>query len=116
MAKRKNIDFNTKQKTVQQVESKEISLNQAARNLQVSPSTVNYWIKKSHAGQLLERPSAREKALEKENEKLKATIGDLYYHIEQIKKMADSKRRTKSASTSVITEKNLAQFVTDARS
>jgi transposase-like protein len=106
----KHTDSETKRQTVLRIEKNEISIGDAARELSVDPATITRWIQKWRDGNLKEAPTKRERELEKENERLKQTVGSLYFHIEQLKKMADYKRRMKDANTSVITGKNLDQF------
>lgn len=107
----KHTDSETKQKIILRIERNEISIGDAARELSVNPATITRWIQKWRDGNLKETPTKRERELEKENEKLKQTVGSLYFHIDQLKKMADYKQRMKDASTSVITGKNLDQFL-----
>ena len=104
-------DYSTKRRVVQDVIDKKTSINQAARDLDLSPATVHGWVNKFKTGTLEETPSRREKNLEKENQKLKQTIGGLYVLIEELKKTADLKRRRKNADLSVITGENLDQFL-----
>ena len=113
---RRTFDLSTKKKTVARIKAGEISLNQAARELQVAPSVVNYWINQFTEGKLLEKPTKREKQLEEENRKLKERLGNLYNIVEDLKKTADSKRRMKNEDSCVITEKNLHLFLKGAKS
>lgn len=106
----KHTSSETKRDIIQKIEKGEISMSEAAKACGVSQPTISRWMEKWRSGNFVDRPTSREKALEKENEKLKQTIGSLYFHIEQLKKMEDYKRRMKSADTSVITEENLHLF------
>jgi len=107
----KKIDPEVRKNTILRIERKEIGVMDAARELGISPHTITKWMSRWRDGNFIERPSAREKALEKEVEKLKTTVGGLYHYIEQLKKTAESKQRMKNANTSVITADNLSQFV-----
>ena len=102
-------------RVVNDIESGKTTINQAARDLNLSPGTVHNWINKFRAGNLQSRPSKREKAMEKEIQKLKQTVGGLYVLIEELKKTAELKRRRKSGDLSVITSENLDQFVKPAK-
>lgn len=93
-----------------------LSINQAARDLQVAPSVISYWINQFTEEKLELKPSEREKKLEEENRELKERLGNLYNIVENLKKVADSKQRMKSADSSVITEKNLHLFLKDVKS
>jgi len=53
--------------------------------------------------------------IKKENKKLKETVGDLYMLIEDLKKMADSKRRMKNGNSSVISADNVEEFLKSAK-
>jgi prolyl oligopeptidase PreP (S9A serine peptidase family) len=68
------------------------------------------WLEESDTGPIEGRPSGRERALEQENEKLKAKIGELTMQIDVLKKIEDWKRQQKNVVSSIITESNLAQF------
>lgn len=114
--KYKRTDSETKKKTIQQIERGEISVAEAARNLGVTVQAIGKWLEKWRSGNFVDRPSSREKALEKEIQRLKETVGNLYFHIEQLKKTAASRPRTKNDSTSVITANNLDQFLKRAKS
>lgn len=113
---RRSFDLSTKTKTVAKIKAGTLSINQAARDLQVAPSVISYWINQFAEGKLESRPSKREKKLEEENRELKERLGNLYNIVENLKKMADSKQRMKSADSCVITEKNLHLFLKDAKS
>src|SRR5690606_38351470 len=59
----------------------------------------------------LEAQSAtRLRALEKENEKLKAKVGELTLQIDVLRKIDDWKRRQRNVDSAVITASNLDQF------
>ena len=108
---RARISIDKKIQIAQQIENHQQSINGAARELGVSPSAVSQWCHQYRHNQLMPKANKRELELEKENQKLKETIGSLYFFIEQLKKMADSKQRMKDANSSIITERNLSQFL-----
>ena len=111
---RRKFEAAFKQKIVQEIDSGKMSVNGAARAHQLSPSLIHYWQKQFRGGVLVDGPSAREKALEKENKKLKETLGELYLQVEILKKVEDWKRRLKSADSSIVTGNNLRAFVKGA--
>lgn len=113
---RRTFDLSTKTKTVAKIKAGDVTLNQAARDLKVSPSVITYWINQFSEGKLQEKPTKRERQLEEENRKLKERLGNLYNIVEDLKKTADSKRRMKNEDSCVITEKNLHLFLKDAKS
>ncbi len=91
-------------------------INEAARQHKVSPSVVVGWCDHFRAGTLIDRPTAKEKALEKENQKLKAKIGELVVQIDVLKKQDEWIRQRRKLNSSIITEKNLAEFQKGAES
>ena len=105
-----SVDF--KQQVAREIEAG-LSLNEAARRHQISPSLVTRWRNQYQQGALVEKPSAHEKALEKENEKLKAKIGELVMENDLLKKFQKYMEKQKKLDTSVITAKNLDQFRKD---
>jgi transposase-like protein len=107
---RRKFEVGFKQQIVNDVASGALSLTAAARQYEVSPSVIKRWCEKASGGGLEVGASAREKTLERENQELKEKLAELYMQVEHLKKMEDYARRRKSATTSVITSTNLAQF------
>ena len=101
-----------KRQMVEQVETGQVTMAQAAREYQISRSLIERWRKqyRSNVSALADQPSRQERQLEAENEKLKAKIGDLVMQIEHLKKLQVWVRQPKSANTSAITSNNLDQF------
>jgi len=112
---RRKFNFEFKKQVVEAIEAG-MSVNEAARRNGISPSVIHHWREQLRAGTLIDRPSLREKALEKENQKLKAKIGDMVMEIEVLKKADAWIQRRRKLDTSIITEKNLAEFQKDAES
>ena len=108
---RRKFETAFKHRVVEEIDSGKISVNEAARQNQVSPSLIHYWRERYHKGKLVGVPSARERALEKENKKLKEKLGELYLQVEVLKKVEAWKKRSRNVDSSIVTEKNLAQFV-----
>ena len=81
----------------------------------LSRSVVERWLTAFDDGTLNERGSSREKELERENERLKAKVGELTMQIDVLKKIDDWIRRERSVASSIITEDNLAQFQRPAK-
>lgn len=107
---RQKFDPEFKRQLLARIDAGQITASQAARDIQVSRSLIDYWRKQELNGRLIDRPSRRELQLEAENEKLKAKIGDLVMQMEHLKKLQALAPRTKNVDTSVITAKNLDQF------
>jgi transposase len=96
-----------KQQVVEQVESGGISVAQAAREFQLSPTLIDRWRRQYAEGQLIERPSAREKHLERELEQCKKKIADLVLEVDLLKKLRRSFPSAKRSSGSVVTLQNM---------
>ena len=109
--KKHNLTIEEKKKVVQQVNSGELSLHVAAKKYGASVSAIRYWRDRFSQGKLQDRPSKREKQLEKENKNLKEMVGQLFVEIELLKKAEASAQRKKNADSSVITKRNLDQFI-----
>jgi len=106
---RRRFDAQFKQEICQAVISGG-NIREICQDHQLHRQTVERWISRFQQGEPLGKPGARERALERENEKLKAKIGELVVHIDLLKKFHETLRRRRSVDTSVITGKNLAQF------
>ena len=72
---RRKFDFEFKQQVVQEIESGQKSLSQAARDHQISASVIQRWRNLAKGKGLVERPSRREKTLEAENQRSKDAAG-----------------------------------------
>ena len=68
---RRKFEVGFKQQIVNEVVLGAFSLSAAARKYEISPSVIARWCEKSAHGALQAGPSAREKALERENRDLK---------------------------------------------
>jgi transposase-like protein len=112
---RRKFDIQFKNEVVQAIQSGTFSLNQVCQEHQLSRATVERWLEKAAQGTLTAKPSLREKSLEKEIEKLKAKIGEQVMVIDLLKKFHQELAQKKSADSSVITLRNLAQFQRDAK-
>ena len=107
---RRKFEVEFKKRVVEQIESGEITLSAAARQHQVSPSVIQRWRTQYEANQLVDRPSSRERALEAENERLKAKVGDLVMQIDHLKKLQSWMERNRNANSAVITAKNWDRY------
>ncbi len=112
---RRKFSADFKRQVVQEVESG-ISLNEAARRHQISASVITSWRDLFRQGSLIDKPTAEVKALRKENQQLKAKIGEMLMEIEHLKKLDSWIRRQRKLDTSIITAKNLEEFRKDAES
>lgn len=113
---RRRFDAQFKARVCQAIQSGERTMAEVCREYQLSPGAVGRWVSAFAVGSLQERPSGRERELERENEKLKAKIGELTMQVDILKKVDAWKRRQTSVDSSVITASNLARFQRPAES
>ena len=107
---KRTFDVQFKAQVVQAIQSGTHSIKDICQEHQLQKQTVDRWIERFSEGQLVQRPSLKEKMLEKEVDKLKSKIGDLVMQIDLLKKFHEMLERKKSVNSSVITGRNLAQF------
>jgi transposase-like protein len=107
---KRSFDVQFKTRVCEAVRSGMMTAAQACREYQLSRNAVDRWLAAFDTGTLGERPSTRERELERENEKLKAKVGELTMQIDILKKIEDWKRRERSVASSIITSENLDRF------
>jgi transposase-like protein len=107
---KRKFDVQFKTSVVQAIQTGTHTLKEICQEHQLQRQTVDRWIERFSLGKLTERPSLREKMLEKEVDKLKSKIGDLVMQIDLLKKFHEELARKKSVDSSVITARNLVQF------
>ena len=112
---RRSFTIGFKQQVVTEIKAGELNIGQACRKYDLSYSTVCSWIKKFDEGQLTGKPSTEELSLKAENEKLKAKVGELTMQIDLLKKYNNWIQQRRNADSSVVTGKNLKQFVKGAK-
>ena len=91
------------------------TVQEISREYQLSRSVLERWLVAFDDGRLGEHGNSRERELERENERLKAKVGELTMQVDILKKIDEWKRREKSVASSIITEDNLAQFQRPAK-
>jgi transposase-like protein len=111
--KRRKFEIGFKRQLVAQIESGQLSVMQAARTHEVSPTVIQYWRKKFRAGSLSEGPSLREKELEKEVAHYKRLLAEAHAQLDIQKKYGDWIRQQRKLSTSVVTGLSSRQFPKD---
>ena len=107
---RRRFDAQFKNQVCQAIRSGTQSMAEVCRDNQLARSVVDRWLEASTGGPINGRTSARERELERENEKLKAKVGELTMLVDVLKKMDAWKRQQRSVASSVVTARNLAQF------
>src|SRR2546425_7368669 len=103
---RRKFSLEFKQQVLAEIASGQKSLSQAAREYQVSAGVINRWRQQAEEDRLSATPSARERALEVEIERLKAKIGELVMQNDFLKKFQSFVQRQKSVDSSVISGRN----------
>lgn len=105
--KYRTYSYQFKKELVEQIDSGIISQGQAARENDISPSLITRWMAQVHEGGLIEKPTAREKKLERELEQSKKMIGNLTLLNDYLKKIAERSQRMKKLNSCVVTQKTL---------
>lgn len=112
--KRRKFEAGFKRQLLAQIAAGEISVSEAARAHDLSPTVIYYWQKQVSKGDLVDGPTVRERELEREVEKLKAKIGDMAMQIDHLKKLEEWSKKRKKLNTSVVSCLTLAQSKKDA--
>lgn len=107
---RRKFEAEFKRQLIAQVEAGHLTVAQAARDHQISRSLIERWRTQYRNDALIDRPSARERQLEAENEKLRAKVGELVMQMDHLKKLQAWVQQRRNADTSIITAKNWDQF------
>lgn len=105
--KYRTYSYQFKKELVEQINAGMISQGQAARENDISPSLITRWMAQVHEGSLIEKPTAREKKLERELEHYKKKVGELTVLTDYLKKIAERSQRMKKLSSCVVTQKTL---------
>src|SRR5215471_16250610 len=107
---RRKFEAEFKRQLMAQIEAGQLTTAQAARDYRLAHSVLERWRAQYRTNRLSDAPSARERQLEAENEKLKAKVGDLVMQMEYLKKLQAWVQQQRNADTSVISARNLDQF------
>ena len=107
---KRRFDVQFKTRVCEAVRGGMMTVAEVCREYQLSRTAVDRWLAAYDRGTLEARSSTRERELARENEKLKAKVGELTMQIDVLKKIEDWKRRERSVASSIITSENLAQF------
>jgi len=97
-----------KKQVVADIDTGAVTISEAARQHDISRSLIERWRAQIHGGTFRERPSSREKHLERELEKAQAKIGQLTMIIDALKKIRKSSASTKELNGCVVTGENWA--------
>lgn len=107
---RRKFDVSFKTQVCQRIEAGLQTVAEICHENQLQRSVVEGWLQRHTSGALSAKATDRQRELERENEKLKAKVGELTMTIDLLKKMEAWKKQQTSAASSIITSKNLAQF------
>jgi transposase-like protein len=107
---RRKFDISFKNQVCQRIEAGIQTVAEICRDNQLQRSVVEGWLQRYTSGTLTAKANDRQKELERENEKLKAKVGELTMAIDLLKKVEAWKKQQTSVGSSIITSRNLAQF------
>jgi transposase-like protein len=116
MGKRqRHFDADFKRRLVAEIESGERSQAQVARDEHISASLLQRWRMQAGAGTLVDRPTARERALQKELERYQRKVGQLTMELELQKKLQQTSRLLRKSNGCVVTGLSMAPSEKAAR-
>lgn len=104
---RRSFSYEYKKMILDLVESGQYSMNQVARDHDISPGLIIQWQKKFQLGELVREPSHREKLLEAELEAYKKKVGELTLAVDVIKKHLNTFQSVKRLNLSVESPRTL---------
>jgi len=93
---------------VADIDAGKYTVGEAAREHNISRTLVDRWLHQIHEGTFINRPTPREKQLEKELEKAQAKIGQMTMIIDALKKIQKIPQYTRRPNGCVVTGENLA--------
>ena len=93
---------------VADIDAGKYTVGEAAREHNISRTLVDRWLHQIHEGTFINRPTPREKQLEKELEKAQAKIGQMTMIIDALKKIQKIPQFTRRPNGCVVTGENLA--------
>jgi transposase-like protein len=112
---RRKFSTDFKRQVVQEIETG-LSVAEASRRHQIDPTVIAKWRSRLLQGTLMDKPTTREKALEKELDRYKSKVAELLMENDLLKKFHQWSQQQKKLNTSVVTSKNLEEFQRGAES
>lgn len=112
---RRKFDIQFKIQVCQRIEAGVQHMTEICHENQLQRTVVEGWLRRYVAGSLTAKATDRQKELERENEKLKAKIGELTMTIDLLKKVEAFKRQLRNEDSLIYTSSNLAQFQKPAK-
>ena len=108
MKKYRNHSDDFKRQLITEIDSGIITVSQASRDHNISPSLIDRWRNQIHEGTMIPHKSKREKELEKELEKYKIKVAELTLANDFLKK-AQNLTRMKKSNGYIVTPKKSDQ-------
>lgn len=108
MKKYRSFSNEYKRELVGRIERGEITRGQAAREAGLSPSLIDRWRKQIREGTFRERPTSRERELERDLDRYKKKVGELTMENDLLKKISESLASMRKSNGSVVTPRNTA--------
>lgn len=96
-----------KRELVADIDAGKYTVSEAAREHNISRTLIDRWLLQIHEGTFANKPTPREKQLEKELEKAQAKIGQMTMIIDALKKIQKIPQFTSKSNGSVVTISNL---------
>lgn len=107
---RRKFDVSFKTQVCQRIEGGVQTVAEVCHENQIQRAVIEGWLQRYTAGGLVPKVTDRQKELERENEKLRAKVGELTMTIDLLKKMESWKKQRINVDSSIITSRNLGQF------
>lgn len=105
---RRSFPFEFKKMIVELADAGQYSVNQIARDHDISPGLVLQWRARLSAGELVKEPSYREKQLEVELDAYKKKVGELTVAVDVIKKHLNTFQSVRRLNLHVESPRTLA--------
>ena len=110
MRKYKTYSEEFKRLLVAQIETGLITKAAAGRENNISPSLIDRWRKQIHNGTFRDRPTPREKELEKELNRYKKKLAELTMEVDLLKKLKSDLAHMRKSNGYIVTSKQPDQL------
>lgn len=104
---KRKFDIKFKEQLCQAIENGTTTVAEACQEYQLQRALVEGWLAKYVAGELSDNSLSRLRQVEKENERLRAKVGELTMQIDILKKIEAWKKQQKNANSWTITSASL---------
>jgi transposase-like protein len=103
MKKYRSFSNEFKREIIALIENGALSTAEASRKNNISPSLIDRWRKQIQSNGMKDKPTLKEKLLEKELDKYKKKVGELTLHVDLLKKLNTDLAFTKKLNGLIIT-------------